>query len=171
MALALLAGGVGLPIPEELALLSAGYWLARGVDPRAMVGVAVAAVFAGDLIMFLAGRGGMRLVRGRAKRLEAAFARYGAPLLLVGRFVPGVRAALLVAAGAARVPLARLIACDGMAALAGAAIWISLGVRLADHLDRARAIVGQARGVLLALGVIVACLLLARRLVTPRRVS
>ncbi len=171
MAAALLLGGIGLPIPEELALLSAGYWLARGVDPRAMVFVAIAAVLVGDLIMYLAGRCGMSIVRGRSAKLESAFGRHGPALLLVGRFVPGVRAALLVAAGAARVPLVRLLACDGTAALAGAAIWISVGVRLAAHLDRARVIVGQARGVVLVVAAVAALVLLARRLATPRSLS
>ena len=163
VAAALLAGGVGLPVPEELALLSAGYWLVRGVDARLMVTVAVAAVLTGDLIMYLAGRCGMQLAGARSSRLEAAFARRGPALLLVGRFVPGVRAALLVTAGAARVPLLRLIACDGTAALAGAAVWISVGVRLADKLERARAIVGQVRGVVFVVVAVAALLLVAYR--------
>lgn len=140
-----------------------------------MIFVAITGVLAGDLFMYLAGRCGMSIVRGRSARLEAAFGRHGPTLLLAGRFVPGVRAALLVAAGAARVPLARLVACDGSAALAGAAIWISVGVRLAAHLDRARVIVGQARGVVLAVAVVAALVLVARRvarrLVTPRSLS
>ena len=83
-------------------------------------------------------------------------------LLVGGRFVPGVRAALLVAAGAARVPLVRLVACDGIAALAGGAAWIALGVRLGPALERARAIVGAAHGALLALALVAAAVGVAR---------
>ena len=108
-----------------------------------MIPVALAAVLAGDLVMYLAGRGGRRLVR----------------------------AALLVAAGAARIPLARPVACDGVAAAAGAALWISVGVRLAAHLERARAIAGQARGVVLVLAAVALVVLAARRLAMPRRLS
>jgi membrane protein DedA with SNARE-associated domain len=154
---ALLIGGVGVPVPEELALLSAGYFIANGSDPRVMIAAAIAAVLAGDLMMYAAGRCGIQIgvarrLAGSARlvRLRAAFSRHGAKLLLAGRFVPGVRAALLVAAGAAHLPVWRLLVYDGAAALAGATLWITLGARLAAHLDRARAIVAAARGALMA---------------------
>jgi membrane protein DedA with SNARE-associated domain len=153
---ALLLGGIGLPIPEELALLSAGYFIARGVDARPMIAAALGAVLVGDVTMYLLGRGGAelgvarRLVgAARMARLQQAFARHGAKLLFAGRFAPGLRGALLVAAGAGRMPLWRLLLWDGGAALAGVAIWISLGGRLAAHLERVRAVVGAARGVVL----------------------
>ncbi|HEX8950296.1 MAG TPA: VTT domain-containing protein, partial [Polyangia bacterium] len=114
---ALIAGGVGLPIPEELALVTAGWFIARGEPAGPMCLGAIAAVLAGDLVMYVAGRSARlglvrRLVGERhIVRLEGACARYGAKLLLVARFVPGLRGALLVAAGAGRVPLARFFAC------------------------------------------------------------
>lgn len=136
-----------------------------------MVPAAIAAVLTGNLLMYLAGRFGVRLLGGRAERLEGAFRRHGPTLLLAGRFVPGVRAALLVAAGAARVPLSRLAACDGTAALAGAALSISVGARLAAHLGRARALVGQARGAVVVVALVVALVLVARRLARRARPS
>ncbi len=153
---ALLAGGVGLPIPEELALISAGWLIARGAPAWPMCIAAVLAVLAGDCVMYVAGRSArLGLVRRlvgerRIVRLEAVCARWGGKILLVARFVPGVRAALLVAAGAGRVPLARFLACDGVAALAGAALWISVGHRLGArlHLEEARALVDGTRGTL-----------------------
>lgn len=160
---ALLLGGVGLPIPEELALLSAGYFIARGADARPLVAAALAAVLAGNLMMYLLGRFGVELGlarrlagAGRLARLQRAFARHGAKLLCVGRFVPGLRSTLLVAAGAGRMPLLRLVVCDGAAALAGVALWISLGGRLAAHLDRVRAVVVAARGVALTAALVAA---------------
>ena len=162
--MALLAGGLGLPIPEELALVSAGWFLAAGrAAAPAMVSAALAAMLAGDLLLYAAGRTGLRLgiarrgaVAARLGRLERAFARHGPLLLAGGRFVPGVRSALLVAAGAARVPLGRLVACDGAAALAGAAAWIALGWHLGPALARARAIIGAAHGALLTLALVAA---------------
>ena len=144
--------------------MSAGYWLSRGaVDGTTMVAAAVAAVVAGDLFLYLAGRTGLQLGVARGRRataglakLERAFARYGATLLLAGRFVPGVRSALLVAAGAGRVPLGRLLACDGAAALVGAGAWIAIGWRLGPQLERARAIFVETRSWLVALAVIAA---------------
>ncbi|MGZ3427353.1 MAG: DedA family protein [Polyangia bacterium] len=151
-----------MPIPEELALVTAGYWLARGVAAPPMVACAFAAMLAGDAVMVLAGRCGSRLGflrRGvgatRLARLERSFARHGALLPLCGRFVPGLRAGLLVAAGAARLPLRRLLLADGAAALVSTAGWIALGRALGPHVGRARAIVGSARGVALCLALTV----------------
>lgn len=149
---ALLAGGVGLPIPEELALISAGWLIARGEPAWTMCLAALGAVLAGDLVMYTAGRSArLGLVRRlvgerRIVALERSCERYGAKLLLVARFVPGVRAALLVGAGAGRVSLARFFACDGLAAALGATLWIAVGHRIGPRLDEARAIVAQARG-------------------------
>jgi membrane protein DedA with SNARE-associated domain len=162
---ALLAGGVGLPVPEELALVTAGYWLSRhAVAPAIMIPAAIAAVLAGDLMLYLAGRGSLalggarrRLGAARLERLERAFARHGAKLFLVGRFVPGLRSALLVAAGAARMPLGRLAACDGSAALVGSAGWIALGYRLGPELARARVIADRAH---LAIAIVAAVILI-----------
>ncbi len=107
--------------------------------------------------MLLAGRYGARLgllrrcVGGaRLAQLERAFARHGVWLLLGGRFVPGLRATLLVAAGVARLPLRLVFVADGAAALVGTTVWIAVGWRLSGQLDRARAIVGGARGAVLA---------------------
>jgi membrane protein DedA with SNARE-associated domain len=85
----------------------------------------------------------------RLTAVERAFARHGVVLLALGRFVPGLRAALLVAAGAARLPLRRIALADGAAALVSVSVWIAIGWRLAAHLDRARAIIGDARVVFL----------------------
>ena len=126
-----------------------------------MVACAFAAVLAGDSIMVLAGRFGARLPFARrcvgAARLaavERAFARHGVVLLALGRFVPGLRAALFVAAGAARLPFRRIALADGAAALVSVSAWIAIGWRLAAHLDRARAIIGDARVVFLVVAAV-----------------
>jgi membrane protein DedA with SNARE-associated domain len=166
---ALLAGGLGLPIPEELVLMSAGYWLSRGtVDATVMVLAAIVAMLVGDVIMYVAGRLSLGFARRaaiarRLEQLEGAFSRHGVKLICVGRFVPGVRAALLVGAGAARMPLARLLLCDAAAAVTGAAAWIAIGWRLGPQLERAREIVGATHGIVVLLVALVAIALFARR--------
>jgi membrane protein DedA with SNARE-associated domain len=166
--LALLAGGIGLPIPEELALVTAGWFIARGEPAWPMCVAAILAVLAGDVLMYVAGRSArLGLVRRligerRILKLEAVCLRWGAKLLLVARFVPGLRSALLVAAGAGRVSFARFAVCDGIAALAGAGLWISLGHRLGPRLDEARALVADMRGVIGVAAVALALMALAR---------
>jgi membrane protein DedA with SNARE-associated domain len=168
---ALVAGGLGVPVPEELALVTAGYWIWRGHDGATLAVAALAAVLVGDLTLYGLGRGGAQLALARrivgARRraqLERAFARHGARLVLAGRFVPGLRSAMLVAAGASRMPLVRLAAWDGLAAGAATALWISVGVRLGPQIERARAIVDGGRAVAaLVVAVVVIVLLLRRR--------
>ena len=159
--------------------MSAGWCIARGsADGATMVVAALAAVLAGDLLLYCGGRSGLSLgflrrgvAAARLAQLERAFARHGVKLILAGRFVPGVRAAALVAAGAARMPLLRLVVCDGAAALVGAAVWITLGARLGPELERARAIVGATRSLGVAAAVVAALVVLSRRrwLRHPRR--
>jgi membrane protein DedA with SNARE-associated domain len=172
---ALLAGGLGLPIPEELALVTAGWLIARGEPAAPMCLAALSAVLAGDLTMYVAGRsarlGFVRRVVGasRLERLERACARYGAKLLLVARFVPGLRAGLLVATGAGRVSLSRFIACDGVAALVGVALWITVGHRLGPRLDGARALIANARGgALVLVALAAAAFIIAKRVRAAR---
>jgi len=162
-----------VPIPEELALVTAGYWLSRGVAAPPMIACAFAAVLAGDGLMVLAGRCGERVAQARrSARLAAVerdFARHGVLLLALGRFVPGVRAALLVGAGAARLPLARIALADGAAALVSTSVWITIGWRLAAHLDRARALIGDARAVVIVAAAIAIVATSPKWLVRPSR--
>jgi membrane protein DedA with SNARE-associated domain len=156
LVVALVAGGLGVPLPEELALVGAGYAIYGGSDAPTLVVAALLAVLAGDLTLYALGRGGARLgwVRRalgsrRRERLTQAFARHGAKLVLVGRFVPGLRSAMLLCAGAGHMPLLRLAAWDALGACASVALWISVGVRLGPHLERAQAMVDDGRTALL----------------------
>jgi membrane protein DedA with SNARE-associated domain len=170
LVVALLAGGLGAPIPEELALVGAGYWIWHGSDATTLAVAGLCAVLAGDLTLYAFGRGGaqLALVRRivgpeRRQRLERAFTRHGAKLVLAGRFVPGLRAAMLVAAGASRMPLGRMALWDGAGACAAVTLWISVGVRLGPQIARARAIVEGGRAVALAAAVVFAVVLVVRR--------
>ena len=62
--------GVGLPLPEEIVLVSAGYLCYLGHSEYwVMTGVCTTAILVGDLVLFLAGRAfGPRLLRLRWMR-------------------------------------------------------------------------------------------------------
>jgi membrane protein DedA with SNARE-associated domain len=172
---ALVAGGLGVPLPEELALVGAGYAIFNGSDAATLVIAALAAVLTGDLSLYALGRGGAgigwvrrTLGSSRRERLMRAFARHGAKLVLVARFVPGLRSAMLLAAGAGHMPLGRLAAWDALGACASVALWISIGVRLGPHLERARAIVDHGRAGVLVIAVVAGAIVLWRRRVAGR---
>lgn len=152
----LLLCGLGLPVPEDIVLVSAG---ALGVlDGRTWIEVSVvmyAGVMTGDSIIFLAGRFlGQRLMATRwfqrylsvkkQAKVEAQFERFGSMVLFVGRFLPGLRAPIFFTAGTLKTRYMKFFFFDGLAALVsvpffvwlGAWIWVRFGDDIAQ-LDRA----------------------------------
>lgn len=134
------AESAGLPVPGETALLTAGVLAGAGhLGLPAVVLVAVAAAALGDTLGYWIGRRGGRAVlvrRGplggtRARALahgERFFARYGAKTVFLGRFVPGVRVAAAVLAGASAMPWPRFALYN----VTGAFVWASTVVGLAS---------------------------------------
>jgi membrane protein DedA with SNARE-associated domain len=107
----LLLCGLGLPIPEDISLIAAGYFSWRGVlhIHKAFL-VCFAAVLAGDSLAFFAGRffGRRILASGLARRyftprrqikVRAYFRKFGSKVVLVGRFTPGLRFTIFFTAG------------------------------------------------------------------------
>ena len=110
---------LGLPLPAVPMLIVAGAFAASGqLAPAAILGVTLAASLLGDLPWFLAGRRfGYRVLRtlcriaiepdGCVKQTETIFERWGAPSLLVAKFVPGFATVAPPLAGAMGVGRAK----------------------------------------------------------------
>src|SRR5258706_2619567 len=108
---ALVAAGCGIPLPEDLTLLGAGYLAWRGDAPLPlMYGVGWIGIIAGDSCMYWIGRRlGPRIFRHRLlsahltpprrARIERFFARHGAKSVLFARALAGARAAFYLVAG------------------------------------------------------------------------
>src|SRR4029078_2186467 len=118
----LLLCGFGLPIPEDISLIAAGYiaWRAKHglAAPALNLHVAFAvfftAVLAGDTIAFFFGRRyGRRVLASnlarryftprRQLRVRAYFRKFGSKVGLVGRFTPGLRFTIFFTAGTLHV--------------------------------------------------------------------
>ena len=125
----LLAGsGVGLPMSEDILLLTAAALTLRGVmEPLALVAVAWVGILVADGLTFHWGRVfGPTLLQHRylarampPQRLLAMqqmMLRHGPAFLFLVRFMPGVRSALLFAAGSLKTPYRYLFFFDGLAA-------------------------------------------------------
>lgn len=137
--LILLLCGVGLPIPEDIVLVVAGM-LAQD-DGRSWIATATlmyVGVLAGDSIMFLLGRRfGARLLAWemthnlfppkKQARVQRLFARHGHIVLLVARFLPGLRAPIYSTAGAMHVSFLKFLFYDGVAALVSAPVFVWFG--------------------------------------------
>lgn len=140
--------GFGLPVPEDITLVSGG--VISGLDlanPHTMCVVGLAGVLIGDSTMFLAGRiFGYRIQRIRTFRkilsprrfshIQRQFKKYGLSLLFVARFLPGLRSPIFLVAGMSRrISYITFILMDGIAALISVPVWVYLGYFFADNLD------------------------------------
>jgi membrane protein DedA with SNARE-associated domain len=137
--LVLLLCGLGLPLPEDVVLISAG---ALGeIDGRSWLEVSAvmyAGVMLGDSMLFFAGRFfGGRLRSAvwfqrafspkKQTKVEDLFERYQSWVLFVGRFLPGLRAPIFFTAGSTRVKFWKFFFFDGLAALISVPFFVWLG--------------------------------------------
>jgi membrane protein DedA with SNARE-associated domain len=125
----LLLCGMGLPLPEEVPILTSAVLSQSGhLRPWWALGACMFGVMAGDSLMYYLGRrwGGHLLEHRLSRKLLTAerqqqitvyFARYGARIIFAGRFLPGIRAPLFLSAGTLRVPFWVFFLMDGAAAL------------------------------------------------------
>ncbi|MCK9462477.1 MAG: DedA family protein [Proteobacteria bacterium] len=74
-----------------------------------------------------------RRLRERLAPIVARFERHGAAYLAVNRFLPGVRALIFVAAGAARLPLGRVLAFGAVSALLWNGLLIGAGFAVGEN--------------------------------------
>ncbi len=176
----LLLCGFGLPMPEDVVLATGGVlaWLASDVTEvtfgamirdrglLAMIVVGLAGIVAGDTIIFLAGRrfghrvadvAPLRRIVTPAKleAVEKQIRRRGNLVVLIARFLPGLRAPTFFTVGHARMPLWEFVAFDGAAALISAPLWIGLGFWLGSDLQAlAREASRFSHYILLAVGLV-----------------
>jgi membrane protein DedA with SNARE-associated domain len=119
--------GAGLPIPEELVIVSAGVSSSPSVgrlDPGFALLACLAGALIGDCIMYGIGRGlgrtrlrrhrwFTRLIHAdREERMERVVQRHGLKVFLLARFLVGVRAPVYLAMGILRVDFRRFLLCD-----------------------------------------------------------
>ncbi|HEV3383967.1 MAG TPA: DedA family protein [Gemmata sp.] len=129
---ALIAAGFGLPIPEELPVLTAGILVGHEDTTLRwyfMLPVVIAGVVIGDGVLYGIGRlwGSKLLKLGWVQRkiippeqrfkIEQNFAKSGIMVLLGARMLPGIRTPIFLMAGVMRVPLKRFLLADAIYAI------------------------------------------------------
>ncbi len=159
----LVGGGVGLPpIPEELPVAGAGIWVANSTDLSPLrwliLPVCIAGILLSDLILYGLGRWwGTRLLSWgfiarlltpeKRAQIEGNFHRYGLRILLLVRWLPGIRSPMFITAGLMRLPVARFVVADAIAASVGHTVIFFLaywfGDQFKDLLQRAEDQVGS----------------------------
>jgi membrane protein DedA with SNARE-associated domain len=150
---ALIIAGLGVPLPEDLSLVTGGYLAWRG-DERLWLVILLCfvAIVAGDSALWLLGRRygenitqhkhlRHRLTPARLERVEGYFKRHGAKTIIVARFLAGARALFFVAAGAMKMPYWRFLLFDGLAALISGTIWVLIGRRFGANIQWVRGVI------------------------------
>lgn len=140
--------GFGVPIPEDITLVSGGVISGLGyTNVHIMLVVSLFGVLLGDSTMYWLGRiYGTKILRFRPIRrfltlerlrmVRSKFEQYGNRVLFVARFLPGLRAPIYMVAGITRrVSFIRFLLLDFFAAIISVPIWVYLGDFGASNLD------------------------------------
>ena len=159
-------GNVGLPVPEETALIAAGYLVWRGELRLPLVlAVGIVSAVAGDNVGYWLGR---RYGQGILERLRAAIgvtperfdsmrrfvARYGPLGVASARFIAGLRFVAGPLAGAMHLSFVSFVVGNVVGAMAfvplAVAAGYAIGYGLGDYVEGIRRAVGEGERVILA---------------------
>ncbi len=177
----LLLCGLGLPIPEDITLLTAGYLAHKGiVNVHQVFLVCFVTVLLGDTLAFGAGWFfGHRLIRSefarrhfkprKQLRVRAYFRKFGSKVVFIARFLPGLRFSVFLSAGTLRVRPATFIIYDGLAALLSVPALVYLAWHFGDRFDAVLQWARHTEHGILAVVALVAGFLLYRILRKRRR--
>jgi membrane protein DedA with SNARE-associated domain len=177
--LVLILCGLGLPVPEDIALLAGGFMVHQGITQYPItLAVSFVGVVAGDNSLFYLGRKfGAGIVRyiefGRPNsqlqihKLKRFMDRHGNMAIFYARFLAGFRALVYLTAGSLGVSPGRFFIYDMLGAVISVPLVVSIGYLFGAQIERAiHYIGGFDRFVLIAAGMCV--LFYASRLLLTR---
>ncbi|HEY7725351.1 MAG TPA: DedA family protein [Anaeromyxobacteraceae bacterium] len=189
----LLLCGFGLPMPEDIILVTGGVlaWLASPLQEPSlaamardeglllMVAVGMAGILAGDSVIYWAGRrlgrrvAEFRLLRHmvtpeKLEQVEKRLRRQGNVVVMIARFLPGLRAPTYFTVGHSHFAYWKFLLYDGLAAMVSAPLWVCLGFWFGDDIERAAREASRFSRALLA-AVLLALALLVIRWLWRRR--
>ncbi len=157
----LLFSGLGVPIPEDVPLIAAGVLARHGGMSVLQASVACSLfVLSRDLMVYglgyrfgeslLENRWGRRLIREQSlRKVEGKVRDNGIAVVFIGRFLPGLRAAVFFAAGKAKIPLVRFLLVDALAAALSIPAFVFAGYLCAANIDVLMQGLREFRGLLI----------------------
>jgi membrane protein DedA with SNARE-associated domain len=172
--------GMGVPIPEDVALLAGGFLVHRGVIqyPQTLA-VALIGVVAGDNSLFYLGRRfGTGLVTylgiGRPRsqrqidRLKEFMRRHGHRAILYARFIAGLRALVYLTAGSLGVSPLRFFLYDLAGAVISVPIVVTLGYLFGNQIEAVLHYIGGVEKLVWVMVVLSLCVIAMRMLMFTR---
>jgi membrane protein DedA with SNARE-associated domain len=172
--------GMGLPLPEDVALLAGGFLVHRGVIQYPMtLAVALVGVVAGDNSLFFLGRRfGTGLVTylgiGRPRsqrqidRLKEFMQRHGHRAILYARFIAGLRALVYLTAGSLGVSPPRFFLYDLAGAVISVPIVVTLGYLFGNELEVVLSYIGGVEKMVWLVLALSLCVIAMRMLMFTR---
>jgi membrane protein DedA with SNARE-associated domain len=165
--------GAGLPLPEEIVLIAAGYVVFNNDGPvGTMMAACALAILAGDMIPYLLGRYfGTRVLRLRYMRMwvtrrrlvkfDRWFRKRGDLVIFIARFLAGIRMVAFFTAGMMKMSWRRFLLLDGLGILVLVPPLVLVGKTGGEYIDGAIARVKQIEtGILITTIVLLASIAL-----------
>lgn len=147
IALLLVLGGLGLPVPEEAPIVLAAV-LSKSEKmwwPLALAACFVGVLLGDFVVYFLGYYHGERvlslpltrkfLTRAREAQIKGYFHRHGFKILILGRFAVGFRTAAYLTAGILKLPVLKLFLTDCFAASLSTLLMFGLGYVFAHQIE------------------------------------
>lgn len=171
----------GIPVPGETVLILAAVSAGAGhLDIVVVAAVAWLAAVVGDNTGYAIGRfGGRRLIHrygryvlltpARFARAEAVFTRYGGWIVVVARFIEGLRQLNGIVAGSTAMHWARFLIANAIGAALWVGTWATLGYLFGDRIEQVRRIAGRYVWYLVAAAAVLLVVLVVVRVRRHRR--
>lgn len=144
----LILTGMGLPLPEEVPVLAAGYLSATGqLDwTFALIACIVGAILGDSVVYAIGYHFGNNLVRRhrllakflhaeREAYVEQLVRRHGLKVFFLARFLVGIRAPIYLATGTLRVPYRKFLIVDIISASTVVGLFFGLAYRYAAEIE------------------------------------
>jgi membrane protein DedA with SNARE-associated domain len=143
LALLVLLEGIGIPTPAVSVVVAAAALAAHGhLWLPAVAAVTLVSAALGDNLGYLLGRRAGRPVllrfvsEARLARAERFIAERGRNIVVVARFIDGLRQTNGLICGATALPWRQYAVRDGLGAVLWTALWVTVGAVAGDNIDR-----------------------------------
>jgi membrane protein DedA with SNARE-associated domain len=176
----LIAGGIGLPFPEDATLILCGVLLSAG-DVKFVPAILTvyAGLLCGDTILYHIGKKFGRkvvthkwfhrvLTPEKLEKAEARFIKHSILAILLGRHVAGLRAQLFLVSGILRMDYWKFILTDAVSAIFTMALMVGIGYKGGEELPAIREHIRAVGHVVLIVAVAAGAAYMAYRYITRK---
>ena len=163
----LLLCGFGLPLPEDVILITGGYLAYSGyMDVYIFLPLALAGVLLGDCSVFMIGKKtGDSILNHRflskfikpfhIKKAKAVIEKYHDRIFFLARFFPGFRSAIFYTGGALKTKFAKFFLYDSIAALISVPALVLASYFAGEYIDEVLKVAKGVQTVLILAGIVI----------------